>query len=158
MWDFPKYFSFTYFQVTSCCLQKLGLSSLNFALILNQTILVSVVQMFQFALHSKTIQQKCLRFFKKLKTQCALQGLTKLNLLREVLFLWIILHQDVNENQNATKETSFGAPCVDLSSNLQPLKDGYTHFSGLFQFQPYFGHYLLDLEIGTKLIKLCPKF
>ena len=38
-----------------------------------------------------------------------------------------------------------------------PQKDAYLPFSGLFQFKPFFGHFLLLLEIETKLIKFRTK-
>ena len=46
---------------------------------------------------------------------------------------------------------------LDLSINTKPLKDAHVRFYALFQFQLFFGHFLLLSEIKTKLIKFCTK-
>ena len=50
-----------------------------------------------------------------------------------------------------------GVPeCIDI--NPQPPNDANWRFSGLLQFQPFFGHFLLSLQEKTKFIKICTKF
>ena len=46
----------------------------------------------------------------------------------------------------------------DLSVNPQSPRDAYTHFSGPFQFQTFFGVLLLFLDIKSKFTGLCTKF
>ena len=46
----------------------------------------------------------------------------------------------------------------DLSVNPQPPKHAYTRFSGHFQFQAFFGVFLLFLDIKIKFVKFSTKF
>ena len=47
---------------------------------------------------------------------------------------------------------------LDQSVNPQTPNATCLWFSGLFQFQPLFGHFLPVLELETKFIKFCTKF
>ena len=82
----------------------------------------------------------------------------KLKLIRETLLLTIFLLQKVTKNQKMTK-----GPCSEttrefLAVNPQTGNATYMWFSGLFQFLPFFGHFLSDLERKTKFIKIWTKF
>ena len=58
----------------------------------------------------------------------------------------IFLHQEVKRNQKITKGPLF----VASWRNPWPSKDGYTRLSRLFQFQAFFGVFLLFLDIKIK--------
>ena len=108
-------------------------------------------------LHSKPVQQNCLRFFKNFKKQCALQGLMKLKLLRELLLLTNFLHQKVRKNKKTTKGSSFKMARGFFFLTLR-LPMPHMWFSELFKFQSFFSHLLLVLELKTKFIEFWTKF
>ena len=116
--------------------------------------------MYQFAAAQQTSTEKLPAFFQKLyKTVRALRVNETKVTSRNAFIDNLSALESEKESKNGERTLFWGCPRIlDLSVNPQTPNAIYMWFLELFQFQPFFCHFLSLLERKTKFINFCTKF